>query len=262
MLLENKVAVIYGAGGGIGGAVARAFAREGARVFLTGLRRANVAALATDIVENHEGVAEAAEVDALDEKAIDDHLTRVVGTAGRVDISFNAVGLPTESMAPLADLSADAFADVLAAYTSSYFLTARHAARKMTTQQPGAILTVTALPARSGGAGLGAYGAAQAAKDALMRLLSVELAATGIRVANIRPHAIPGSPTIRQIYELRAKHTGMTWDAYVSVLASRTHTGRLSTLTEVADAAVFLASDRAAGLTGTTLNLTMGNLDD
>jgi NAD(P)-dependent dehydrogenase (short-subunit alcohol dehydrogenase family) len=261
MLLKDKVAVVYGAGGEIGSAVAQAFADEGARVFVTGRTPDTVDAVAKKITSAG-GLAEAATVDALNEMEIEQHLGFVVDRAGRIDVSFNAVGLPTESMAPLVDLSADAFADVLAAYTSSYFLTARHAARKMTTQQSGAILTVTALPARSGGAGLGAYGAAQAAKDALMRLLSVELAATGIRVANIRPHAIPGSPTIRQIYELRAKHTGMPWDAYVSALASRTHTGRLSTLTEVADAAVFLASDRAAGLTGTTLNLTMGNLDD
>src|SRR5688500_7868941 len=92
MILKNKVAVIYGAGGGIGGAVARAFAREGARVFVTGRQVAGAVAVAKDIVSAG-GLAEAAEVDALDEKAIDEHLESVVGKAGRLDISFNAVGL-------------------------------------------------------------------------------------------------------------------------------------------------------------------------
>lgn len=92
MMLTNKVAVVYGVGGGIGGAVARAFAREGARVFVTGRHRAKVEAVAKDIASAG-GFAEAAEVDALDEKAIDEHLEAVVGKVGRVDISFNAIGV-------------------------------------------------------------------------------------------------------------------------------------------------------------------------
>ena len=89
--LKDKVAVIYGAGGGIGGAVARAFAREGARLFLTGRSLEPVEAVARDIVSAG-GYAEAAEVNALDEQAIDKHLQQVVAKAGSIDISFNAVG--------------------------------------------------------------------------------------------------------------------------------------------------------------------------
>ena len=77
MMLKDKVAVIYGAGGAIGGAVARAFAREGAKLFLTGRRRAPVEAVAKDIVSAG-GSAEAAEVDALDEQAVDEHLRSVI----------------------------------------------------------------------------------------------------------------------------------------------------------------------------------------
>src|SRR6187200_735136 len=93
MMLENKVAVIYGAGGAIGGSVARAFAREGATLFLTGRLRAPVETVAENIVSAG-GSAEAAEVDALDEQAVDKHLQSVIDRAGRVDISFNAVGPP------------------------------------------------------------------------------------------------------------------------------------------------------------------------
>ena len=90
-LLDNKTAVIYGAGGAIGGAVARAFAREGARVFLTGRDVAKVDAVADEII-GAGGAAETAQVDALDENAVDEHLAAVVERAGSVDISLNAIG--------------------------------------------------------------------------------------------------------------------------------------------------------------------------
>src|SRR5260370_41901112 len=93
MMLKNKVAVIYGGGGAIGGAVARAFASEGARLFLTGRLQAPVEAVAREIVSAG-GSAEAAEVDALDEQAVDRHLLSVIDKAGRRDISFNPVRVP------------------------------------------------------------------------------------------------------------------------------------------------------------------------
>src|SRR5262249_10952015 len=138
MLLQNKVAVIYGGGGSIGSAVARAFGREGARLFLTGRLRAPVDAVAEDIVAAG-GTAEAAEVDALDEKAIDQHLQSVIDKAGRVDVSFNAVGIPDRKLlgVPLVDLEVDQFSVPIVSYATSYFLTARPAARRMSAKQAG-----------------------------------------------------------------------------------------------------------------------------
>ena len=151
MMLKDKVAVIYGAGGAIGGAVARAFAGEGANVFLTGRLQAPVEAVAKDIVSAG-GSAEAAEVDALDEQAVDRHLQSVIDKAGRVDISFNAVGIPDTKIlgVPLVELDVEQFSLPIAAYTTSYFLTARLAARRMIPNKSGVIMTVTALPARTG----------------------------------------------------------------------------------------------------------------
>src|SRR5207253_5606872 len=90
MLLENKVAVIYGAGGPIGGAVARAFAREGARVFLAGRTRAKLDTVA-DAIRATGGVADTAVVDALDERTVDAYVDAVVAQAGSIDISFNLI---------------------------------------------------------------------------------------------------------------------------------------------------------------------------
>jgi len=261
MLLHDRVAVIYGAGGAMGGAVARAFGREGARLFLTGRSPAPVEAVAADVVAAC-GSAESAEVDALDEQAVDGHLQSVVDRAGRVDISFNAVGLPpgTYLGVPLVELQAERFSLPIEAYTRSYFLTARLAARRMIPNGSGVIMTVSALPARAGTRLNGGYGAAQAAKEALTRDLSAELAPLGIRVVGLRPHGLPETSTMREVFD--AKASGMTWEAFQESLAGTTHPRRVMRVEEVASMAVLVASDRASGMTGTTVNLTLGSLDD
>ena len=263
MMLRDKVAVVYGAGGGIGGAVGRAFAREGARVFLTGRDLASVEIVAKEI-EADGGYAEAAEVDALDERAVDSHLRYVMDEEGRVDISFNAVGIPNADIVgvPLIELDIERFSEPIAAYTRSYFLTARLAARRMVPSGSGVIMTVTATHSREGLPLVGGYGPAQAAKEALTRDLSAELAPHGVRVVGLRPQAMPETRTIRDAYEPRAEASGKTWEQWQEMLAGRTHPRRLMTLEEMANVAAFTASDQASGMTGTTVNLTMGRLDD
>jgi len=261
-MLQDKVAVIYGAGGAIGGAVARAFAAEGARLFLTGRHRAPVEIVAKDIVSAG-GSAEVAELDALDEQAVDRYLQYLTGMAGRVDISFNVIGLPNpKARVPLTELDADKFSLPIATYTRSYFLTARLAARRMAANGSGVIMTVTATPSRTGTPLIGGGGPAMAAVEALTRNLSAELAPHGIRVVGLRPQGIPETDRIKESFEGYAKASGVTWEQFQETLASRTHTHRLSALAEVASMAVLIASDRASGMTGTTVNLSMGSLDD
>jgi NAD(P)-dependent dehydrogenase (short-subunit alcohol dehydrogenase family) len=264
MMLKDKVAVIYGAGGAIGGAVALAFAREGAKLFLTGRHRVPVEALAKDIVSAG-GSAEVAVVDALDEPAVDNHLQSVIDNAGRVDISFNAVGISDTNVlgTPLVELDIEQFSQPITTYTRSYFLSARLAARRMVPNKSGVIMTVTTLHSRRGLPLVGGYGAAQAAKEALTRDLSAELAPQGIRVVGLRPQAMPESVgSRRRFFESRAKASGMTWEQFQELLASGTHPRRLMTLEEMANVAVFVASDKASGITGTIVNMTMGSLDD
>src|SRR6266498_1992062 len=263
MMLKDKVAVIYGAGGAIGGAVARAFAQEGAELFLTGRRRAPVEAVPNDIVSAG-GSAEAAEVDALDEQAVDKHLQSMIDKAGRVDISFNAVGISDANVlgVPLVELDVEQFSLPITTYTRSYFLTARLAARRMVPNRSGVIMTITSIPSRTGIPLVGGGGPAMAAVEALTRGLSAELAPQGIRVVGLRPQGIPETGRIKESFELYAKASGMTWEQFHELLAGRTHTRRLSTLAEMANVAVFIASDQASGMTGTTVNLSMGSLDD
>src|SRR5262245_44794288 len=262
MILKNKVASIYGAGGAVGGAVARTFAREGARLFLSGRRRAPVETVAREI-NSAGGSAEAAEVDALDEQAVDRHLQSVIEKAGRVDISFNAIGIPNpKHRAPLVELDVEQFSLPIATYTRSYFLTARLAARYMVPKKSGVIMTVTATLSRTGTPLVGGAGPAMAAVEALTRDLSAELASQGIRVVGLRPQGMPETSRIQGGFKLYAKQLGITFEQFQESVAARTHTRRLTRLAEMADAAVVMASDMASGLTGTIVNLSMGSLDD
>jgi len=262
MLLENKTAVIYGAGGAIGGAVARAFAREGARLFLTGRDVAKVDAVATEI-GGAGGVAETAQVDALDEKAVEEHLTTVVERAGGVDISFNATGPgPAADRTPLTELAADAFARPIAFYTSSNFTTAAAAARHMSGQGSGVIVTLTAVPGRMPARLIGGAAPAWAAVEAFSRSLALEVGASGIRVVCLRTHAMPETPLIEANFATAAQAAGVSPAEFQAILEQGTLLNRLPTLAEVADTAAFVASDRAGAMTATVVNLSAGSITD
>ena len=145
--------------------------------------------------------------------------------------------------------------------TTAYFLTSRLAARHMLLNKSGVIMTVTAPPARLGTPN-GGYGPAQAAKEALTRYLSKELAPQGIRVVGLQPHGMPETETIREIFESRARTAGVTWEQFTGYLAGSNHPKRFLTLAELSNVAAFVASDKASGVMGTTVNVTMGALDD
>jgi 3-oxoacyl-[acyl-carrier protein] reductase len=249
MPLDEKTAVIFGAGGAVGGAVARAFAREGARVFLSGRRLGPVEAVAREIAAAG-GSAEAARVDALDERAVDDHTADVVAKAGGLDICFNAIGVHAVQGTPLTELQLGDFSYPITTWTATQFLTARAAARHMIEKRTGVILTLTASPARLAIPLAGGFGVACLAIEGLTRTLAAELGPYGVRVVCLRPHRISDSglnadPRVAE-------------DAFRRALEDMTLLKRLPTLAEVADTAAFLASDHAAAMTGAVANLTAG----
>ena len=183
MLLENKNAVIYGGGGSIGGAVARAFAREGARVFLAGRTLTRVEAVAEEISAAG-GTAEAARVDALDEQAVEEHVAAVAEKAGSIDILFNAIGMEDVQGTPLLEMPLEDFAHPLIVATRTQFLTARAVARRMVERGSGVILTITARPSRKAVPNVGGFDAACAAIEGLWRTFRIEL--DGMRVWSMR----------------------------------------------------------------------------
>jgi NAD(P)-dependent dehydrogenase (short-subunit alcohol dehydrogenase family) len=124
MSLKDKNAVIYGGGGAIGGAVARVFAREGARVFLAGRTLATLERVAEGI-RSAGGVAETTRVDALDELAVEKHIGEVVEEAGSVDVSFNAISIRDVQLIPLVEMSREDFMSPVVTGTTTHLLTAR-----------------------------------------------------------------------------------------------------------------------------------------
>jgi NAD(P)-dependent dehydrogenase (short-subunit alcohol dehydrogenase family) len=261
--LENKNAVIYGAGGSVGAAVARSFAANGARVFLTGRSVEAISALAGEIV-NAGGSAEVAQVDALDEVAVEGHLDAVLATAGSVDVSFNAIGIPQHGIQgiPLSELSVEAFVRPIVTYTKAHFVTARAAGRRMVGQRSGVIMMHTPEPARVGAPLVGGMGPAWAALEGLNRSLSVEFAPYGVRSVCIRTTGMVETFTVDVVFGLHAEAIGITRDQYAGVVSGKTHRKRPTALRELADFAALLASDQASAMTGTVANLTGGVVVD
>ena len=254
MLLENKNAVIYGAGGSIGGAVARAFAREGAKVFLAGRTEAKLKAVA-DEIRAAGRQAETAVVDALDEEAVDRHADAVVAEAGSLDISFNLISHPYTHGVPLAEMAVDDFIAPVETAARTTFITARAAARHMIPRRSGVILAFGGPGDRSGPNRDYYLGGTQVAFDAIetmRRQLSVELGPHGIRVVTLASGGVPES--LPEGFEGRER--------IVEMIEGQTLLGRAATLEDVGNAAAFAASDWARSLTAAIVNVSCGALID
>ncbi|MDW7773085.1 MAG: SDR family oxidoreductase [Desulfobulbaceae bacterium] len=265
MLLQNKNAVIYGGGGAIGGTVARAFAREGAKVFLAGRTLSKLDIVAKDI--STAGVfVETAEVDALDEQAVSKHADAVAAKAGSIDIALNAGGILHVQGTPFAGLTLRDFAHPITDYTRTNFLTAKAVSRYMVKQGSGVIITLSTPGSRMSGQGFLGYGVTCGAIETFSRILAGELGPSGIRVVCLRPNAIPEAMTtshVGKVFKGIAERAGTTVEAMLEDWAHAVPLlKRLPTLAEVANFAVFVASDQASAMTGAIVNLTCGSIVD
>lgn len=257
MLLKNKNAVVYGAGGSIGGAVARAFAREGAKVFLCGRTLAPLREVAEAVIASG-GFAETAVVDALDEKAIDEHINAVVKKTGGIDISFNAIGVEDVQGIPLIEMSLEDYTKPISIAMKTQFLTAKAAGRHMIKKGSGVILSITATPAGMAYPLVGGFGPACSAIEAFSRNLASELGPYGIRVVCIRS---AGSPDSRPFVDAMGNNTGLA-KTFIKKMEEDTMLRKLPLMSEIANVAAFAVSDQASGMTGTALNVTCGTTRD
>ena len=259
MLLENKNALIYGAGGAIGGAVARAFAREGARVFLAGRALAKLDEVARDISAAG-GVAETAQVDALDQQSIAKHIVEVARKAGGIDVSFNAIGIEDVQGTPLIEMSLEDFTRPITIATRTQFLTAKAVAPHMIKKGSGVIMMITATPSRIGWPLAGGFGTACAAVEGLSRQLAAELGPHGVRAICLRSAGSPES--IPETLDGHAVGNKLTRDQFIASLEEMTLLKRLPSLTDVGNVAVLMASDYAGTMTGTVANMSCGQIVD
>ena len=265
MLLEGKNAIVYGGSGAIGGAAARAFAREGARVFLAGRHREPLQSVADDIAAAG-GRVSIAELDVLNETAVNAHADAVAQEPGGIDIALNAIGFAHVQGTPFALLSLQDFEHPVGAYLRANFITAQAAARHMLSQGRGVLLTLSTPGARLSGTGFLGNGVASAGVEAFSRILAGELGSGGVRVVCLRPDAIPEAVAVShsgEVFQRVAAAAGTTVEAMLAERArDATLLGRLPTLAQVADVAAFVASDRAGAMTGAIVNLSCGSLVD
>jgi 3-oxoacyl-[acyl-carrier protein] reductase len=242
MLLQNKIAVVYGGGGAVGSAVASAFAREGARVFLAGRTLPTLEAVATSI-RAAGGAAETSIVDALDKGSVDGHAAAIVDAAGGIDIAFNATSNDDVQGESLLTMSYEDFLRPVTKAVTTQYLTACAVGRHMVTRGAGVILVMAG--GREAIPDLGGSHVAWSALAGLCRQLAADLGPHGVRVAWLLS---PGSPD--------PASSADDPDAATTIL------GRRPSYEDVANAAAFLASDHARTMTATELNLTGGAVVD
>jgi 3-oxoacyl-[acyl-carrier protein] reductase len=261
MLLEDKNAVIYGGAGPIGSAVASAFAREGARVFLAGRTRAALDQVAGEIASSG-GTVETATVDALDQRAVDEHADAVAAKAGSIDVSFNAIAHGDVHGVPLLEMAVEDFTRPITVAVRSQFLTTKAAARHMTRQGSGVIMAITATTARLAIPEVGGTGVTFDAIESQCRQWACELGRHGVRVVWLQTTGLPEALADVDVFPGygTGPGNGLTRAELISWMHGLTQLNRLTTLAEVGSAAAFVASDHAAAMTATGINLSCGQV--
>ena len=255
MTLQGKNCIIYGAGGSIGGAVARTYAGEGANVVLAGRTRARLDAVASDIAAAG-GRAEVAVLDALDEQAVDEHARAVAASAGSLDVSLNLVTRGDVQGIALTEMSWEDFERPVSTGLRATFNTARSAARLMAEQGSGVILSLTSGSARGGMPLMGGTGPADAATETFLRYLAAENSPRGVRVVGIYTAGVVETLSREKISDVDSH--GPDPEDVVRMIAGRAMLRRAPRLREICATALFLASDGASGMTATTVNVSCG----
>lgn len=249
MLLQNKNVIIYGGGGSIGSAMAHAFAKAGANLFLTGHQLASVQRTADAIIAAG-GNAQAAAVDALNPESVNDHLEMV----GRVDVSFNVIGWKDKQDQPLIEMTPDDFLRPVHIALETNFITGTAAGRIMKEQGSGVILTLTATPGGIGYPNVGGFGPACCVVEAFSRNLASELGTYGVRAVNIRSG---GSPDSRPFMEA-VEQMGQPALDLIQKIKDDTMLKEMPLMEDIGNVAVFLSSDMSKKITGVTIDVTCG----
>jgi 3-oxoacyl-[acyl-carrier protein] reductase len=252
MILKDKNAVIYGAGGSLGSAVAKALANAGANVFLTGRNRASLEKAAQVI--DARGLVEIHVVDAMNEAEVTQHIQSVAEKNGTVDISFNAIDLQPLQGVSLIEMNMDDFVRPVTIAMQTHFITATAAGKVMKKQGSGVILSLTATSGSIAYPLTGGFAPAGAAIEMFSKNLASELGVYGVRVVNIRSAGSPDSNVFKQAIETYPEEM----KAVLQGMENDTMLKKLPRMADIANVAVFLASEMAGAITGVTVDATLG----
>ncbi len=253
MMLQNKNAVIYGAGGSVGSTIAKAFAQAGAKVFLTGRNLSSVRSV-VDEIRASGSKAEAEQVDALDEASVNNHLDSIIKKGETINISFNCIGLEVVQNLPLIEMSVEDFVRPSQIAMRSHFLTATAAAKAMKESDGGVILSLTATPGGIGYPYTAGFAPACAAMETFYQNLASEVGIYNIRAVNMRSGGSPDSAVFKRAIDSMPD----VMEGILHKMKADTMLKALPSVADIANLAVFLVSDLAAKITGVTVDITCG----
>jgi len=255
MLLKDKVALVTGSGRGIGRAIARLFAQEGASVFLTARTHAELASTAAEINKSGAAAFEIADLTS----ALD--CARVVGATRkkfrRVDILVNNAG-HYGPVVPVEDYPLAEFDSVIAVHLRAAFLFSKLVLPEMYARGSGAILNISSLSAKSAFAWGSAYAAAKAGMLGLTRVTAAEAARKGVRVNALCPGPVTETVMSQELGATLAKKMGVSPKEQLEGFLNTLLQGRAQTADEIAKAALFLCSEQSSAITGQSINVDGG----
>jgi NAD(P)-dependent dehydrogenase (short-subunit alcohol dehydrogenase family) len=261
VLLNGRTAVVYGGGGAIGGAVAQAFAEQGAHVIVVGHTLPSLERVVEPLTARGLS-AQAAQVDALVESEVEAHLDGVVAEHGGIDISFNAISVAYILGGPLHEIPVDDFVRGIADGMRTNYLTGVGAARRMAARHTGVVLGFTASSCRRPLAYQGSFAVAGAAIEALCRQIATDYGPEGVRAVCIRSAGSPDASGVDAALTALAEVEGISRDAFEARIAERTLLKHMPRLREIANLAVLASSDLASSMTGVIANGTCGEATD
>lgn len=257
MLLQDKTAVVFGAGGNLGKQVARAFIEHGAKVFISSKHAESMSGIV--------GAADVRLVDAQNEAEIDTYLASLTKDGVEIDILINLSGTnPAEYNhgKPAVEVTLEQFLIPMKTATGTQFITAKAGYKQMRRQKSGVIILITSTLAEISPAWTTALTSSHAATEGLVRTLASEWSPDGIRVIGIRSEAMPESLVIDYTYTTMGANIGLSREEMQTSVEEKVPLRRLPSASETAKVVVFAASDLASYMTGTTLNHSGGHVLD
>jgi NAD(P)-dependent dehydrogenase (short-subunit alcohol dehydrogenase family) len=256
MLLQNQVALVTGSGRGIGRAIARLFAKEGAAVFLTARTEKELAAVAQEVSENG-GRAEYAMADLTQEAACAHVVAAAREKFGRIDILVNNAG-HYGPVVPVEEYPLGEFDRVIAVHLRAAFLLSKLVLPEMYARGSGVILNISSLSAKAAFSWGSAYAAAKAGILGLTRVTAAEAARKGVRVNAICPGPVTETQMSKELGADLAKRLGVSEEQQLAGFLSSLLQGRAQTAEEIARAALFLCSEQSSAMTGQSINVDGG----
>jgi NAD(P)-dependent dehydrogenase (short-subunit alcohol dehydrogenase family) len=258
--LKNRVAIITGGGKGIGRAISLAFSREGAIVVAAG-RTLSALQEICDVINSKGGKAMAVKADVTVEKEVVRLVSETVKAFGRVDVLVNNSGITGPTMRVM-DMDLDKWNETIAVDLTGSMLCAREVLKYMVPQKKGSIVNVVSEGGRSGDGRSGfplrsAYCASKMGLIGFTETLSIEVGEFNVRVNGVSPGPVNGGHIFNAM-RAKAKATGKAFEKIMEDLAANSSLKRLAEESEVAAAAVFLASDEASGITGQIIPVSCG----